>query len=90
MITDRGAGDDRVPDDKDPNGSRLEGPNQAALPVGLEFLGRPFEETKLFEIASAYERITRHRRPATGFGKILKGKIAARGATETIVVDGST
>ena len=61
---------DRVPDDKDPNGSRLEGPKQAALPVGLEFLGRPFEETKLFEIASAYERITRHRRPATGFGKV--------------------
>jgi Asp-tRNA(Asn)/Glu-tRNA(Gln) amidotransferase A subunit family amidase len=61
---------DRVPDDKEPNGSRLEGPKQVALPVGLEFLGRPFEEAKLFEIASAYEKITRHRRSPPGFGEI--------------------
>jgi len=33
-----------------------------------EFLGRPFAESKLFEIASAYERFTRHRRPPSGFG----------------------
>lgn len=58
---------DRVPDDLDPNGSRLEGPKKAALPVGLEFLARPFEEAKLFEIASAYEKISRHRRPPGGF-----------------------
>jgi Asp-tRNA(Asn)/Glu-tRNA(Gln) amidotransferase A subunit family amidase len=61
---------DRVSDDKDPNGSRLEGPKQAALPVGLEFLGRPFEEAKLFEIASGYEKVKRHRRPPPGFGAI--------------------
>ena len=61
---------DRVPDDKDPNGSRLEGPKQAALPVGLEFLGRPFEEAKLFEIASGYEKVKRHRQPPPGFGAI--------------------
>jgi amidase len=59
-----------VPDDKDPNGSRLEGPKQAALPVGLEFLGRPFEEAKLFEIASGYEKVKRHRQPPPGFGAI--------------------
>jgi amidase len=47
---------DRVPDEKDPNGSRLEGPKQVELPVALEFLCRPFEEAKLFEIASVYEK----------------------------------
>jgi amidase len=61
---------DRVPDDKDPNGSRLEGPKHVQLPVGLEFLSRPFEEAKLFEIASAYEKIKRHRRPPAGFGRV--------------------
>jgi Asp-tRNA(Asn)/Glu-tRNA(Gln) amidotransferase A subunit family amidase len=58
---------DRVPDDKDPNGSRLEGPKQAALPVGVEFLGWPFDEARLFAIAAACEKITRHRRPPPGF-----------------------
>jgi Asp-tRNA(Asn)/Glu-tRNA(Gln) amidotransferase A subunit family amidase len=61
---------DRVPDEKDPNGSRLEGPKQVQLPVGLEFLGRPFEEAKLFEIASAYENVKQHRRPPAGFGRL--------------------
>ncbi len=61
---------DRVPDEKDPNGSRLEGQKQVQLPVGLEFLGRPFEEAKLFEIASAYEKVKRHRRPPQGFGPL--------------------
>ena len=42
---------DRVPDDSDPNGCRLEGPKQAALPVALEFLARPFAEATLFESA---------------------------------------
>lgn len=60
----------RVPDEKDPNGSRLEGPKQVQLPVGLEFLGRPFEEAKLFEIASAYENVKRHRRPPAGFSRL--------------------
>jgi Asp-tRNA(Asn)/Glu-tRNA(Gln) amidotransferase A subunit family amidase len=63
---------DRVPDEKDPNGSRLEGPKPVQLPVGLEFLGRPFEEAELFEIASAYEKVQRHRRPPAGFGPLPK------------------
>ena len=63
---------DRVPDDRDPNGSRLEGPKQVQLPVGLELLARPFEEAKLFEIASAYEKIKRHRRPPPGFGVLTE------------------
>ena len=61
---------DRVPDEKDPNGSKLDGPKQVQLPVGLEFLGRPFAEAKLFEIASAFEKVRRHRRPPAGFGAL--------------------
>ncbi len=61
---------DRVPDDSDPNGSRLEGPKKVELPVALEFLARPFEETTLFAIASAFESIKRHRRPPPGFGDL--------------------
>jgi Asp-tRNA(Asn)/Glu-tRNA(Gln) amidotransferase A subunit family amidase len=62
---------DRVPDDSDPNGSRLEGPKPVELPVALEFLGRPFEEATLFEIASAFENMTRHRRPPPAFGALV-------------------
>jgi Asp-tRNA(Asn)/Glu-tRNA(Gln) amidotransferase A subunit family amidase len=63
---------DRVPDVNDPNGSRLEGPKPDHIPVGMEFLGRPFEEATLLEIASAYEAATKHRRPPKAFGP-LKG-----------------
>jgi amidase len=64
---------DRVPDTSDPNGSRLEGPKPDQLPVAIEFLVRPFDEATLFEIASAYEAGTKHRRPPKGFGP-LKGE----------------
>ena len=36
-----------------------------ALPAGLEFLGRPWSEPRLFGFAYAYEQATRHRRPPT-------------------------
>src|SRR5215467_12408372 len=52
----------RVPDTSDPNGSRLDGPKHDQLPVAMEFLVRPFGEALLFEIASAYEAGTKHRR----------------------------
>jgi amidase len=61
---------DRVPDPNDPNGCRLEGPKQVELPVAVEFLARPFEETTLFEIASAFESLTHNRRPPPGFGPV--------------------
>jgi hypothetical protein len=61
---------DRVPDANDPNGSRLVGPKPDQLPVAMEFLGRPFDEALLFEIASAYEAGTKHRRPPKGFGPL--------------------
>ncbi len=43
---------------------------QAALPVGIDFLGLPFSEATLFEIGSAYEAATRHRSPPAGFGPL--------------------
>jgi len=33
------------------------------LPIGLEFLGRPFAEGVLIKAAYDYEQVTRHRRP---------------------------
>jgi amidase len=65
---------DRVPDPTDPNGSRLAGPVRAELPVGMEFVARPFADAKLFEVASAYERFTRHRRPPASFGPLPEGR----------------
>ena len=64
---------DRVPDPNDPNGSRLEGPKPDQTPVAMEFLARPFDEALLFEIASAYEAGTKHRRPPKEFGPLKGG-----------------
>jgi amidase len=61
---------DRVPDANDPNGSRFDAPKSDQMPVAMEFLGRPFDEALLFEIASAYEAGTTHRRPPKGFGPL--------------------
>ena len=33
------------------------------IPVGIEFMARPFDESTLFRLAYAYEQGTRHRRP---------------------------
>jgi Asp-tRNA(Asn)/Glu-tRNA(Gln) amidotransferase A subunit family amidase len=33
------------------------------LPVGMEFMGRPYAETTLFKLAYAYEQKTHHRKP---------------------------
>ena len=66
---------DRVADG---NGdTRLIGPVPASLPVGVDFLARPFGEPLLFRIASAYEAATRHRHPPSDFGPA--GTVAARG-----------
>jgi len=58
---------DRVPA---ADGPRLVGPVKAALPVGVDFLARPFDEGTLFRIASAYEAATKHRRPPPDFGPL--------------------
>jgi Asp-tRNA(Asn)/Glu-tRNA(Gln) amidotransferase A subunit family amidase len=58
---------DRVADG---GSSRLVGPVSAAIPVGVDFIGRPFDEPLLFRIASAYEAATHHRRPPQDFGPV--------------------
>lgn len=48
----------------------LVGPIPKELPVGIDFLGLPFDEPTLFKIASAYEAATHHRTPPPGFGPL--------------------
>jgi hypothetical protein len=50
--------------------SVLVGPTPAALPVGVDFLGRPFSEPVLLKIAAAYEHATKLRHPPADFGPI--------------------
>ena len=61
---------DRVPDPSSPDGTRLVGPVAARLPVGLDFATRPFGEPLLMRIASAYEKLTKHREPPPEFGSV--------------------
>jgi Asp-tRNA(Asn)/Glu-tRNA(Gln) amidotransferase A subunit family amidase len=51
-------------------GTKLVGPVPAVVPVGIDFVGRPFAEPTLFKIASAYEAATKHRKPPPGFGPL--------------------
>ena len=48
----------------------LTGPFPAKLPVGIDFLGRPFSEPTLLKIAGAYEHATKLRRPPADFGPL--------------------
>jgi amidase len=45
---------------------------QDRLPAGLQFLGRPYAEGILIELAYAYEQKTKHRRPPDGFGSVAE------------------
>jgi len=58
---------DRVADG---NTTRLVGPVAAKIPVGVDFIARPFNEHVLFRIASAYEAATRNRKPPAEFGPL--------------------
>ena len=60
---------DRVRDSSAPGGTRLQ-PMPAKVPVGIEFLTRPFDEPTLLKIASAYESATHHRVPPPDFGPL--------------------
>ena len=51
-------------------GVRLTGPVLAKLPVGVDFLVRPFDEPTLLRIASAYAAATQHRMPPPDFGPV--------------------
>ena len=50
--------------------TKLVGPVPARVPVGVDFLGRPFAEPTLLRIAAAYEKATRHRVPPPDFGPL--------------------
>jgi amidase len=52
------------------NETRLVGPVRAKLPVGVDFIARPFGEPTLFRIAAAYEAATKNRRPPDDFGPV--------------------
>ncbi|MDB5988335.1 MAG: amidase [Nevskia sp.] len=55
------AGDDHI---------RLTGPFPAQLPVGMDIVGRPFDEPLLLRIASAYTATTHQRKPPPDFGPV--------------------
>jgi amidase len=61
---------DRVADATSADGTRLVGPTPAALPVGMDFAARPFDEPLLFRLASAYTAATKHRVPPPEFGPL--------------------
>ena len=66
---------DRIPDPSVPAGgsetpTKLVGPVPARLPVGIDFLARPFGEPMLLRIAAAYEDATKHREAPPGFGAL--------------------
>jgi Asp-tRNA(Asn)/Glu-tRNA(Gln) amidotransferase A subunit family amidase len=61
---------DRVRDVTAPDSTRLADPVPARLPVGIDFLARPFGEPMLFRIAGAYEAMTNHRTPPPDFGPL--------------------
>jgi amidase len=52
------------------NETRLIGPIAVKLPVGVDFIARPFGEPLLFRIAAASEAATKNRRPPEGFGPL--------------------
>jgi Asp-tRNA(Asn)/Glu-tRNA(Gln) amidotransferase A subunit family amidase len=61
---------DRVPDSASPDGTRLVGPVAAHLPIGVDFASRPFGEPLLIRIASAFEKVAKHREPPPEFGAL--------------------
>ncbi len=58
------------PASSDPKATLLTGPTPAKLPIGFDFLGRPFTEPKLLMIAAAYEKATHHRMQPPDFGPL--------------------
>jgi amidase len=68
IVADGGAGGGGA--DATAAGTHVVGPTPARLPVGIDFVARPFDEPMLFLIASAYEAATKHRSPPPDFGPL--------------------
>ena len=51
-------------------GTRMTGPFPDKMPVGVDFVGRPFAEPLMLKVASAYEAATHHRMPPPDFGPV--------------------
>jgi len=66
-------GDGASGGDQGASGTRLAGPFPAKLPIGFDFLGRPFSEPTLLTIAAAYEKATHHRMQPPDFGPLPSG-----------------
>ena len=43
---------------------------QDRLPLGLQFVGRPYSEGTLIEAAYGYEQATQHRRAPAGYAEL--------------------
>jgi len=64
---------DRIKDSTATDGTKLAPPVAARLPVGIDFLARPFDEATLLKVAAAYEHATKHRVPPAQFGPLARG-----------------
>lgn len=57
-------------------GTKMVGPIPAKLPIGVDFLGRPFSEPTLLRIAAAYEAATQHRLAPPEFGPVGRHSVS--------------
>ena len=69
-VWDRVHDESESPSDAGRSAARLVGPIPARLPVGLDLVGRPFDEQLLIRVASAFEAATGHRSPPADFGPL--------------------
>jgi amidase len=77
-VYDRAIDPDAPKDDNGRPGTKLVGATPAQLPIGIDFLARPFGEPVLLTIASAYEAATHHRTPPPGFGALDAPELSSK------------
>jgi Asp-tRNA(Asn)/Glu-tRNA(Gln) amidotransferase A subunit family amidase len=74
--------------ERDGQTTKLVGPIPARLPVGVDFIARPFDEALLVRIGAAYEAATKNRRPPEDF--VGLARVAAQsGDGVTRLADGA-